>query len=110
MTEPKFTYQRFEPKLIRTQNKSVPVSTALAKIPAASAKPLVAGRKVKQYLKRKDFDASEELISALSHKIECILDSAIKKAKAKKKSVITIEDMPLESTIARLRKTKKKTK
>lgn len=60
---------------------------------SGSGEILVVGSKVKEYIKRKGCMTSGELISALSCKVECILDSAIERAKANKRKTVSPHDV-----------------
>ncbi|MEE9585155.1 MAG: hypothetical protein V3W51_06690 [Candidatus Brocadiales bacterium] len=54
---------------------------------------LVVGSKVKDYIKGNGCMTSGELVNALSCKVECLLDSAIKRAKANKRKTVGPQDV-----------------
>ncbi len=54
---------------------------------------LVVGSKVKDYIKSNGCMTSGELVSALSCKVECLLDGAIKRAKANKRKTVGPQDV-----------------
>ncbi len=55
---------------------------------SGSGEILVVGSKVKEYIKSNGCMTSGELISALSCKVECLLDSAIERTKATKRKTV----------------------
>lgn len=54
---------------------------------------LVVGSKVKEYIKTKGCMTSGELISALSDRVECLLDRAIERAQANKRKTVGPHDV-----------------
>jgi histone H3/H4 len=54
---------------------------------------LVVGSKVKAYIKEKDCMTSSETLDALNAKIYCILDAAIERTKANKRSTVKPQDL-----------------
>ncbi|MFQ5957134.1 MAG: hypothetical protein ACE5KK_05125 [Candidatus Brocadiales bacterium] len=60
---------------------------------SSSGETLVVGSKVKEYIKNNGCMTSGELISALSCKVECLLDSAIERAKANKRKTVGPHDV-----------------
>lgn len=58
-----------------------------------SGEILVVGSKIKEYIKSKGCMTSGELVSALSCKVECLLDSAIERAKANKRKTVSPQDV-----------------
>ena len=60
---------------------------------AASKETLVVGSKVKAYVKSKDMMSSGELIGALSDKVHELLDAAIARTQANKRSTVKASDL-----------------
>jgi len=54
---------------------------------------LVVASKVKAYIKSKGMLTSGELLDALNDCVHCCLDSAIKRAKANKRSTVRAQDL-----------------
>jgi len=54
---------------------------------------LVVGSKVKAYIKSKDMRCAGDSIGALSDAVSCILDKAIARAKANKRSTVQAQDI-----------------
>ncbi len=54
---------------------------------------LVVGSKMKDHIKGKGCMTSGELISALSSKVECLLDKAIERAKANGRKTVNPHDL-----------------
>lgn len=54
---------------------------------------LVVGSKVKAYIKSKDAMTSGELLEALNTKVEKLLDEAIARTKANKRSTVKAQDL-----------------
>tara|TARA_B100000953_G_C17910244_1_gene387331 strand:+ start:367 stop:585 length:219 start_codon:yes stop_codon:yes gene_type:complete len=61
--------------------------------PSASNETLVVGSKVKAYVKSKDMMSSGELIGALSDKVHDLLDAAIARTQANKRSTVKASDL-----------------
>lgn len=55
--------------------------------------PLVVASKVKAYVKSKKMMTSSEALGELSDKIYCMLDAAIDRAKANKRSTVKPQDL-----------------
>ena len=60
---------------------------------APSNETLVVGSKVKAYVKSKDMMSSGELIGALSDKVHDLLDAAIARTQANKRSTVKDTDL-----------------
>lgn len=60
---------------------------------APSSETLVVGSKVKAYVKSKDMMSSGELITALSDKVHDLLDAAIARTQANKRSTVKASDL-----------------
>ncbi|MFQ5861879.1 MAG: hypothetical protein ACE5IC_02045 [Candidatus Brocadiales bacterium] len=60
---------------------------------SGSRDTLVVGSKVREYIKKKGCLTSGELVSALSCKVECLIDSAIERAKANKRKTVSAQDV-----------------
>ncbi len=54
---------------------------------------LVVASKVREYIKSKGCLTSGELVSALSSKVYCCLDSAIERAKANNRKTVSAKDV-----------------
>jgi len=66
---------------------------AVAKGSSKGMEPLVVASKVKAYVKSKGMMSSSEMISSLSSKIYCMLDGAIERTKANKRSTVKPQDL-----------------
>ena len=60
---------------------------------APSKETLVVGSKVKAYVKSQEMMSSGELIGALSDKVHELLDAAIARTKANKRSTVKASDL-----------------
>jgi len=70
----------------------------MAKAKAKAAKkagnePLVVASKVKAYVKSKKMMSSSDMIIALSDKVYCILDHAMKRTEANRRSTVKAQDL-----------------
>jgi len=65
----------------------------MAKKKAASKDVLVVASKVKGYIRSKKMMCSSDAIGALSDKIHCILDCAMARTKANKRSTVKPQDL-----------------
>ena len=54
---------------------------------------LVVGSKVKAYIKSKNMKCGGDTIEALSEKVQCVLDCAIKRTQANKRSTVKPQDL-----------------
>ena len=59
----------------------------------AEREVLVVGSKVKAYIKAKDMRCAGETIDALSAKVSCLLNKAVERAKANKRSTVQSQDL-----------------
>ena len=66
---------------------------AEAEAAAPSTETLVVGSKVKAYVKSKEMMSSGELIGALSDKVHDLLDAAIARTQANKRSTVKASDL-----------------
>jgi len=64
-----------------------------AKSSRKGMEPLVVASKVKAYVKSKGMMSSSEMISALSSKVYCMLDGAIERTKANRRSTVKPQDI-----------------
>jgi hypothetical protein len=55
--------------------------------------PLVVASKVKAYIKSKKMMTSSEAIGAISDKVYCMLDDAIARTKANRRSTVKAQDL-----------------
>jgi hypothetical protein len=60
---------------------------------AAVKETLVVASKVKAYIKSKGCMSSSEMIGALSDKVYCILDHAMKRTEANRRSTVKAQDL-----------------
>lgn len=60
---------------------------------AAGKEVLVVASKVKAYVKSKGMMTASDSIGALSDKVYCILDTAIKRTKANRRSTVKPQDL-----------------
>jgi hypothetical protein len=60
---------------------------------AAPKEPLVVASKVKNYVRSKDMMTSSDAVAALSDKIYAMLDSAIERCQANKRSTLKPHDL-----------------
>ncbi len=58
-----------------------------------SGEPLVVGSKVRAFIKSKKCMTSGELIDALNGKIACLLERAVERTKANKRSTVRAQDL-----------------
>ena len=70
----------------------------MAKAKAKAAKkagnePLVVASKVKAYVKSKKMMSSSDMIVALSDKVYCMLDCAMKRTEANRRSTVKAQDL-----------------
>lgn len=66
---------------------------APAKKDAKKKEMLVVSSKVREYLKGQECLTSGELLEALNEKVHCILDDAVCRAKANKRSTVKSQDV-----------------
>ena len=66
---------------------------AAAKSSCKGMEPLVVASKVKAYVKSKGMMSSSEMISALSCNVYCMLDAAIERTKANRRSTVKPQDL-----------------
>ncbi len=59
----------------------------------ANKEPLVVASKVKAYIKSKKMMTSADALGALSDKVYCILDSAIARTQANRRSTVKPHDL-----------------
>ena len=64
-----------------------------AKKSKSSKEPLVVASKVKGYVRGKKMMTSSDALSALSDRVYCMLDSAIGRAQANKRSTVKPQDL-----------------
>ena len=64
-----------------------------AKSSCKNMEPLVVASKVKAYVKSKGMMSSSEMLSALSCKVYCMLDKAIARTQANKRSTVKPQDL-----------------
>ena len=60
---------------------------------AVCQEPLVVASKVKAYVKSKGMMSSSEMIGGLSCKVYCMLDAAIERTKANRRSTVKPQDL-----------------
>jgi hypothetical protein len=60
---------------------------------AKKKEPLVVASKVKAYIKSKKMMTSSDALEALSEKVYCMLDAAIARTKANKRSTVKPQDL-----------------
>jgi hypothetical protein len=60
---------------------------------AAKSESLIVASKVKAYVKSKKMMSSSDMIDALSNKIRCILDCAMKRTEANRRSTVKAQDL-----------------
>ena len=65
----------------------------MAKKAAKKKESLVVASKVKAYIKSKKMMTSSDALEALSNKVYCILDSAIERTKANRRSTVKPQDL-----------------
>ena len=65
----------------------------MAKKSAKKKESLVVASKVKAYIKSKKMMTSSDALEALSNKVYCILDSAIERTKANRRSTVKPQDL-----------------
>jgi len=58
----------------------------------AAKEPLVVGSKVKAYIKSKEGKTSSDVLEALNAKVYCLLDAAIGRAQANKRTTVRAAD------------------
>jgi len=68
-------------------------ATKAKKAKAAPKESLIVASKVKAYIKSKKMMTSSDALAALSDKIYCILDQAIDRTKANKRSTVKPQDL-----------------
>ncbi len=61
--------------------------------PCGAPEILVVGSKVRAYIKGKECMMSGELLAALSCKVACLLDAAVARTKANKRSTVKPQDL-----------------
>ena len=66
---------------------------AAVKSSTKGMEPLVVASKVKAYVKSKGMMSSSEMISALSCKVYCMLDAAIERTQANRRSTVKPQDI-----------------
>jgi hypothetical protein len=66
---------------------------AAVKSSCKGMEPLVVASKVKAYVKSKGMMSSSEMISALSCKVYCMLDAAIERTQANRRSTVKPQDL-----------------
>lgn len=66
---------------------------AVAKSSCKGMEPLVVASKVKAYVKSKGMMSSSEMISSLSCNVYCMLDAAIERTKANRRSTVKPQDL-----------------
>ena len=59
----------------------------------AGKEPLVVASKVKAYVKSKKMMSSSDMIVALSDKVYCILDHAMKRTESNRRSTVKAQDL-----------------
>ena len=57
------------------------------------SEPLVVASKVKAYIKGKGFMTGSDAIDAINERVCCILDAAMKRTKANKRSTVKAQDV-----------------
>ncbi len=60
---------------------------------AKTKESLVVASKVKAYVKSKQLKSSSDMIGALSDKIYCMLDAAVERTKANRRSTVKAHDL-----------------
>jgi hypothetical protein len=60
---------------------------------AAGKEALVVASKVKAYVKSKGMHSSSDMIAALSDKVYCLLDKAMKRTEANRRSTVKAQDL-----------------
>ena len=65
----------------------------MAKKKASKREILVVASKVKAYIKSKKMMTSSDAITAISNKVYCILDDAIARTKANRRSTVKPQDL-----------------
>ncbi len=60
---------------------------------SASLESVVVASKAKAYIKSKGMMSSSEMIGALSSKVYCILDAAMARTKANRRSTVKAQDL-----------------
>ena len=63
------------------------------KVAAKKKESLVVASKVKAYIKSKKMMTSSDALQALSDKVYCMLDSAIERTKANRRSTVKPQDL-----------------
>jgi histone H3/H4 len=65
----------------------------MAKKTELKREPLVVASKIRAYLKSKKMLTSSELIGAVSDSVYCVLDGAVERAKANRRSTVKAQDV-----------------
>ena len=60
---------------------------------AKERESLIVASKVKAYIKSKKMMTSSEAIGAISQKVQCMLDAAIERTKANRRSTVKPQDL-----------------
>ena len=78
---------------LRSVGPLLGVYTGMAKKVAAKPEPLVVGSKVRAAIRGKGAMMASELLDALNAKVACIVEKAIERAKANKRSTVRPQDL-----------------
>ena len=83
--------------MAKAKAKAAKTKTAKAKTAKKCScegmEPLVVASKVKAYIKSKGMMSASEMIGGLSCKVYCMLDAAIERTKANKRSTVKPQDL-----------------
>jgi PDZ domain-containing secreted protein len=78
---------------IMAKKKAAPKAAAKAAPKAAVKEPLVVASKIKNYVRSKDMMTSSDAVAAVSDKIYAMLDAAIERCQANKRSTLKPHDL-----------------